>query len=118
MYLVIVTTTAKLAQYWICLQYKSNTCKHCILGVFVVAHPSHPDVTVTGVVLACGEGDVGQLGLGPDVMEKSRPALVNIDGQKIVSAVAGGMHTICLTNKGEVSKLKSCYNRSCNACLP
>lgn len=49
----------------------------------VVAHPSHPDVTVTGVVLACGEGDVGQLGLGPDVMEKSRPALVNIDDQKI-----------------------------------
>ena len=107
MYLVIVTTTAKLAQYWICLQYKSNTCKHCILDVFVVAHPSHPDVTVTGVVLACGEGDVGQLGLGPDVMEKSRPALVSIDGQKIVSAVAGGMHTICLTNKGEVSNFKN-----------
>lgn len=73
-----------------------------------IAHPSHPDVTVTGVVLACGEGDVGQLGLGPDVMEKSRPALVNIDGQKIVSAVAGGMHTICLTNKGEV------YTFGCN----
>lgn len=35
-------------------------------------------------------------------MEKSRPALVNIDDQKIVSAVAGGMHTVCLTNKGEV----------------
>lgn len=73
-----------------------------------IAHPSHPDVTLTGVVLACGEGDVGQLGLGPDVMEKSRPALVNIDDQKIVSAVAGGMHTVCLTNKGEV------YTFGCN----
>lgn len=38
-------------------------------------------------------------------MEKSRPALVNIDDQKIVSAVAGGMHTVCLTNKGEVGDL-------------
>ncbi|XP_062607370.1 regulator of chromosome condensation-like [Saccostrea cucullata] len=73
-----------------------------------ITHPSHPDVTVTGVVLACGEGDVGQLGLGPDVMEKSRPALINIDNQKIVSAVAGGMHTVCLTNKGEV------YTFGCN----
>lgn len=41
-------------------------------------------------------------------MEKSRPALVNIDDQKIVSAVAGGMHTVCLTNKGEV------YTFGCN----
>lgn len=46
-----------------------------------------------------GQGDVGQLGLGPDVLEKSRPALVD-QIEDVIDVVAGGMHTVCLTSKG------------------
>lgn len=54
-----------------------------------------------GNILSCGQGEVGQLGLGEDVMEKTRPALV--DGLKdIVDISAGGMHNLCLNRKGEV----------------
>lgn len=54
-----------------------------------------------GNVLSCGQGEVGQLGLGEDVMEKTRPAL--IDRLKdIVDMSAGGMHNLCLNRKGEV----------------
>lgn len=53
----------------------------------------------TGVVLAMGQGDVGQLGLGPDILEKSRPSLVD-KVKDIIDVVAGGMHTVCLTSKG------------------
>ena len=48
-----------------------------------------------------GQGDVGQLGLGEDVLEKNRPAAVN--GIKdLVDVYAGGMHTVCLTANGEL----------------
>ncbi|XP_049518961.1 regulator of chromosome condensation-like [Dermacentor silvarum] len=40
--------------------------------------------------------DVGQLGLGPDVMELARPTLV-ADLKDVVDVMAGGMHTLCLT---------------------
>lgn len=53
----------------------------------------------TGVVLATGQGDVGQLGLGPDVLEKSRPALVE-KVKDVIEVIAGGMHTVCLTSTG------------------
>lgn len=45
---------------------------------------------------------MGQLGLGEDVMEKARPALVDLP-DKVVQVCGGGMHTVCLTEKGEVS---------------
>ena len=54
----------------------------------------------TGMVLSVGQGDVGQLGLGPDVLEKSRPALVD-QVKDVIDVVAGGMHTVCLTSKGK-----------------
>lgn len=38
-------------------------------------------------------------------MEKSRFVLVNMDDQKIVSVVVGGMYIVCLINKGEVGDL-------------
>ena len=34
-------------------------------------------------MLAVGEGDVGQLGFGPDVMEKSRLAVVDLPAECI-----------------------------------
>ncbi|XP_055641680.1 regulator of chromosome condensation [Toxorhynchites rutilus septentrionalis] len=72
---------------------------------FELALPIIP--TLCGNVLSCGQGEVGQLGLGEDVMEKTRPAL--IEGLKeIVDISAGGMHNLCLTRKGEV------YSFGCN----
>ena len=52
-----------------------------------------------GVVLTMGQGETGQLGLGPDVDERKRPTLVKslVD---VVEVVAGGMHTVCLTAQG------------------
>ena len=74
---------------------------------FKVTHPTHPDFTVPGIVLALGEGDVGQLGLGEDIIERARPAHVKIE-DKMVQVCAGGMHTVCLTNQGKV------YTFGCN----
>ena len=56
-----------------------------------------------GVALTLGEGDVGQLGLGPDVMERVKPALVPELPENTIQICAGGMHTICLSADGEVS---------------
>ena len=72
-------------------------CVYC-----AVSHRSHGKTE--GVVLCCGEGDVGQLGLGPDVMERMRAGLVSIP-HPVVQVCAGGMHTVCLTNTGQVSSL-------------
>ena len=54
-----------------------------------------------GVVLTLGQGDTGQLGLGPDVMERSKPGLVK-DLKNVIAVCAGGMHTVCLTQEGKV----------------
>ncbi|CAL4061856.1 unnamed protein product, partial [Meganyctiphanes norvegica] len=54
-----------------------------------------------GVVLTVGMGDVGQLGLGPDIEEKTRPGLVP-DLKNIVAVAAGGLHTVCLDKDGKV----------------
>lgn len=53
------------------------------------------------MVLTLGQGDVGQLGLGENVMERKKPALVPIP-EDIVQAEAGGMHTVCLSKSGQV----------------
>ncbi|KAM5182363.1 regulator of chromosome condensation [Mantella aurantiaca] len=71
----------------------------------LACHSSHN--TVGGLVLALGQGDVGQLGLGEDVMERKRPALVPLPEQ-IVQAEAGGMHTVCLAASGTI------YTFGCN----
>lgn len=54
-------------------------------------------------MLVLGQGDVGQLGLGEDVLERKKPALVTTLPEGIVQAVAGGMHTVCLSDTGNVS---------------
>merc|ERR1712241_1407200 len=62
---------------------------------------------INGVVLTLGQGDTGQLGLGPDVMERSKPGLVK-DLKNVIAVCAGGMHTVCLTQEGKV------YTFGCN----
>uniref|UniRef100_A0A182VY01 RCC1-like domain-containing protein n=1 Tax=Anopheles minimus TaxID=112268 RepID=A0A182VY01_9DIPT len=62
---------------------------------------------LSGNVLACGQGEMGQLGMGEDVMEKTRAAIV--EGlADVVQISAGGMHNLCLTLKGKV------YSFGCN----
>lgn len=56
----------------------------------------------SGNLLVCGQNDVGQLGLNPDdVQEKTRPALVAAVAD-VVEVQAGGMHSLCLTESGEI----------------
>ncbi|XP_064626742.1 regulator of chromosome condensation-like [Lineus longissimus] len=70
-----------------------------------IEHVSHR--RESGIVLTIGEGDVGQLGLGEDVLERTKPGKVNIP-DAVVQVHAGGMHTVCLTVNGEV------YTFGCN----
>ncbi|BFZ00162.1 hypothetical protein BsWGS_03200 [Bradybaena similaris] len=70
-----------------------------------VSHDSHS--SVQGVVLTCGMGDVGQLGLGQDIMERTRFAYVDIP-DPVIQVCAGGMHTVCLTSTGQL------YTFGCN----
>ncbi|TRY92027.1 hypothetical protein DNTS_034911 [Danionella cerebrum] len=70
-----------------------------------VSHSSHGQEK--GVVLVLGQGDVGQLGLGENVLERKKPALVTLP-EGIVQAVAGGMHTVCLSETGTI------YTFGCN----
>lgn len=51
-----------------------------------------------------GQGDLGQLGLGEDMVERKRPFPVkSLEGHKVVHVVCGGMHTAALTDEGKVS---------------
>lgn len=74
----------------------------------VVSHRSHSQEK--GLVLVLGQGDVGQLGLGEDVLERKKPALVTLP-EGILQAVAGGMHTVCLSDTGNVWLLQISYQR-------
>ncbi|XP_069751457.1 regulator of chromosome condensation isoform X2 [Narcine bancroftii] len=71
-----------------------------------ISHSSHG--TIPGIVLSLGQGDVGQLGLGENIMERKKPALVKGLPEKIVQVKAGGMHTVCLGLSGKV------YTFGCN----
>lgn len=64
-----------------------------------VSHKSH--AKEAGEVLVLGQGDVGQLGLGEDVLERKKPALLSLP-EKMVQVIAGGMHTVCLSVSGSV----------------
>lgn len=46
---------------------------------------------------------MGQLGLGESVLERKKPALVPLL-QDVVQAEAGGMHTVCLSQSGQVGQ--------------
>lgn len=75
-----------------------------------------PSLSKKGVVLVTGAGDVGQLGLGPDVLEKSRAALVSLE-HEVVDVCAGGMHTVCLTTNGKVWNVDVHICNLLNNCL-
>lgn len=77
------------------------------LCIFVpVSHRSHGKEP--GQVLVLGQGDVGQLGLGENVIERKKPALLSLP-EKMVQVIAGGMHTVCLSDTGNVSKSLSYF---------
>lgn len=60
-----------------------------------------------GSVLTVGQGDVGQLGLGENIMERKKPNQVWLP-ENIVDICVGGMHTVCLSEGGKV------YTFGCN----
>lgn len=65
--------------------------------------------TEKGHVFVVGSGDCAQLGLGPDIFEKERPAkLAFFDELEVVGIFAGGLHTIALTSSGKL------YSWGCN----
>ncbi|XP_043256607.1 regulator of chromosome condensation [Colletes gigas] len=66
-----------------------------------IIKPSLRQSSTGGVLLVFGQGDVGQLGLGDEVVEKIRPAAVP-GYQDIVAIAAGGMHNVCLRETGEI----------------
>ncbi|KAM9310847.1 regulator of chromosome condensation isoform 1-T2 [Pholidichthys leucotaenia] len=70
-----------------------------------VFHRSH--CKEAGLVLVLGQGDVGQLGLGENVIERKKPALVSLP-EEIVQVTTGGMHTVCIGVSGHV------YTFGCN----
>ncbi|XP_055691543.1 regulator of chromosome condensation-like isoform X1 [Lutzomyia longipalpis] len=71
----------------------------CVSKKLQLPLPERP--IAKGYVLTCGQNNMGQLGLGKDVQEKTCPAVV--DGLKnVVDVRAGGMHSLCLTTEGEV----------------
>uniref|UniRef100_A0A1B0A812 Regulator of chromosome condensation n=1 Tax=Glossina pallidipes TaxID=7398 RepID=A0A1B0A812_GLOPL len=69
--------------------------------VFQLPFPERP--RVMGRVLVCGQGDMGQLGLGDDSskFERKRPTLVE-KVLNVVDVTAGGMHNLLLTLEGHV----------------
>ena len=55
------------------------------------------------MVLTMGQGDCGQLGLGDEILERKRPAIVaDLQGTNVVQIVSGGMHTVALSSDGQV----------------
>jgi regulator of chromosome condensation len=60
-----------------------------------------------GFVYSVGDGDTGQLGLGPDIFERKKPSLSFSDSD-CVQVCAGGLHSVCLTSHGRV------YTFGCN----
>ena len=54
-------------------------------------------------VLLFGQGEVGQLGLGESIMMRKKPAqLRSLEGVGLRQVAAGGMHTVLLSDQGEV----------------
>ena len=56
-----------------------------------------------GMVYMVGSGDMGQLGLGEELVENSRPApLDGFQGLAVCAVACGGMHSAVLTTDGRL----------------
>lgn len=74
-----------------------DTYKRILLGI-MIKHNMRNEIVKRlnkiGHLLSCGQNEVGQLGLGEDVTDKTRPALVvDCTKSKVVDISAGGMHS-------------------------
>ncbi|KAI6660354.1 Regulator of chromosome condensation isoform X3 [Oopsacas minuta] len=59
--------------------------------------------------LMFGQGDVGQLGLGENILMRKKPAQIkSMEGVGLRQVAVGGMHTVLLTDNAE------CYSFGCN----
>lgn len=59
--------------------------------------------TQVGSVFVCGMGDCGQLGLGEDILECTKPKLLkSLENEEIVDVYCGGMHAVALAKGGKV----------------
>lgn len=100
-----------IAWIWIavCLPDLSFSITHSIpLSHTPLPSPPHTYTLPTSQytqVMVLGQGDMGQLGLGEDIMERKRPFPVGgaLAGKNVVQVMCGGMHTVALTDDGEVS---------------
>ena len=72
-------------------------------SVSTIQPPSH--LSATGDVMVIGQGDVGQLGLGDEVLERNTPAKVVGMKESATQVVCGGMHTVALSKEGKVRVL-------------
>lgn len=61
-----------------------------------------PTDLTPGYCFTWGTNGFGALGLGEDVVEKMRPALVDVCGQRVLAVACGGMHTVALAEDGTV----------------
>ena len=55
--------------------------------------------------MVIGQGDVGQLGLGDEVLERKNPAPVVGLKESSTQVVCGGMHTVALSKEGKVREI-------------
>ncbi|XP_023246606.1 regulator of chromosome condensation-like [Copidosoma floridanum] len=65
--------------------------------VYPVAKAIRRQESTSGATLTCGQRDTGQLGLGEEVLEKTRFTEVS-KLKDVISVAGGGMHNIILTN--------------------
>ena len=58
-----------------------------------------------------GQGDIGQLGLGEDMVERKKPHPVGgaLEHCRVTQVVCGGMHSVAVTDDGKVRKLPSLF---------
>ena len=73
--------------------------------------PPPPPPLSLSQVFVMGQGDMGQLGLGEDIVERKKPHPVGgvLEGSEVIQVVCGGMHTVVLTKDGKVGKWRTIF---------
>ena len=67
-------------------------------------HTDEITIFLSSQVFVMGQGDMGQLGLREELMERKKPHPVGgaLEGVRVVQVVCGGMHTVALSEDGKV----------------